>query len=473
LSIVKHHDQKVPCSVMVAQFLKATSKGIGRERDRWADEFEDWQAEFELLYDKAVADEIETLWSVYHLSLSDTQRIWPAIDDAARCYYSVHWWPIFTEATERHFRIISALSAVVLLSLGGVLYLMPEPHAAHLVADDASWPLLTALILFAVGAVFQLLIPYRYRTAIWIAEAVAAIAAVAEFQRWSPQVLSTWKTLISSLSWVNPQVRQQMAAAPVAEIVDLTLWLLAIFCIAMIMRRGVNFWVKGLVSKRRYGRPAEQCAELMIGFLEINCLIAGILDRMELVAADDKGDTKAFRIAELPPASFRNEINHDIKIHLRWLASRARKPWRQAMRSRNGSAGRWVSGQASRIEFFIRLQQSKNMLFGNNLVELRNAMVCALIQAADGDWHLIGSEPEYSHAALVGRWKVIIRRSLAIALPILVAVAATRFLRTPYVQAVVLTCLGFTAMQLLGFLDPDAPARLDAAGRFVANALKR
>lgn len=455
---------------MVAQSLKAPHQRIAREFRGLVNDLISYHAAFKSCHSKAIADMMEELRGLDCLDPEDIKRISPTINDAARCHHSTNWRPLFSEAIRGRRRMKAAIAAAIITFLLFCRYSLPEPHAANINFTEFLFSIVIAEFLWIIGSIVQSLVPYRYRTALLMVLVSAASLAVAEFQRWSSSVLPIWKGQVSSFTLVNLQTRHQVAAAPVAEVIDLALWFVAFIGIVTVVYRFVSFCAKAGVSRLEfgYGRPAEQCAELIIAFLQISSFITTLVGRMQGIVTDDE-DFVWIEASKLPSNYARERISDDLDE----LADLVRKSWREAMRSRNGAAGIWISDQARRIEFFVRLHRAKNMLAGNNLVELRDSMACALIQAADGNWHLIGSEmAEYSNAVLSGRRKMMIRRSIAIVLPIFGAVAATHYLRAPYVQAVVLTCLGFAGVQLLGLIDPDSPARLDIAGR-VAGVLKR
>jgi hypothetical protein len=123
--------------------------------------------------------------------------------------------------------------------------------------------------------------------------------------------------------------------------------------------------------------------------------------------------------------------------------------------------------EASRIAYFIRYQRTKNVLLGDK-DELRKAMESALAAAAEGNWHLIGGGKEYASMAITRRRKRIIRRAISIGIAILGAIAAQRLMPTPYGHIVVLTCLWFAGLEVLGLISPDAPSQLDIASRFAS-----
>lgn len=66
------------------------------------------------------------------LDSDDAQRISPAIRDAAKCYHSVHWWPLFRKAIRKRYRMQAAIVAIALAFVALFFWLLlPEPPNAN------------------------------------------------------------------------------------------------------------------------------------------------------------------------------------------------------------------------------------------------------------------------------------------------------------------------------------------------------
>ena len=302
---------------MIAQCLKAPPKRIAQEYRCFITDFTTYHAAFKSGYDEAVAEVMEKLHGLDCLDPEDTERISPAINDAARCYYSAHWWPLFRQAIRKRYRMKASIAfVVVVLFILPICNVLPKPRTANMTGYNISSCVILAEILLIVGSVFYFLIPYRYRTAFLMTGAGVALLAVAKFptfQSWSSHVLPARREL-----------------APPSTLV---LWLLALACIPIVVRRSINFLGKAFASglESGYGRPAEQCAELTLEFLEVSSIINDLLGRIQGKVTDDE-DMVWLSDAKLPS----NYARQNIERHLARLAYLARKPWREAMRSCNG-----------------------------------------------------------------------------------------------------------------------------------------
>ena len=94
---------------MIAQFLKAPQKRIAQEFRRLVTDFHTYHAEFKSCRTEAIAETMGKLQELDFLNPEDAQRISLTINDAARCYHSVHWRPIFREAARECYRMKAAI----------------------------------------------------------------------------------------------------------------------------------------------------------------------------------------------------------------------------------------------------------------------------------------------------------------------------------------------------------------------------
>jgi hypothetical protein len=314
----------------------------------------------------------------------------------------------------------------------------------------------------------------RYKTLATIILAVGAFAGVAMLRMWPMYVNHAWKVIVSSPSRVHPGFRMQMALLPVAQILQWVLFLIGFVCTLIVLTKLINLCGRVATSgmEGRYSQPAVQSADVIISLLHISHLITELMTPIQAASANVKGYTnKRSQITTPSWNATRNAINGQLGL----LAYQIKGPWQETMRSYYRPAGERIASEAPRIELFIQHQQAKNCLLSNNLFKLRDAITSTLVHAADGNWHLIGAEEEYANKIIARQRTRIIRRAIAIGVSIAGAIAAAHFMRhypALYVQGIVITCIGFALVELLGILDPDGPTRLDIAGR-LTNVFKR
>ena len=412
---------------------------------------------------------------------SDKRRIRIAVEDAARCYLSTQWGNFFFEAIKYRFRIKALIGIVAAPLLIGFLYLLPKPSIPNIPSSQIHLALfiplglLLLLMLFLVNTGVSLLLrlPYVYRTLATIIWAVGAFAVVAILRTRSTYVVSAWKAIVSSLSPIHTGFRMQMALLPVVPVIQSVLFLIGIACTLVIAAKLIIFCGRVATSGKAvgYSEPAIQSADVIISLLHIGNLITELMAPIQTASADVKGyPNKRSQITTSSWNATWNAINGQLSS----LSYQIKGPWQEGMRSYYGPAGERIASEAPRIELFIRHQQAKNCLLSNNLFKLRDAITSTLVHAADGDWHLIGSEEEYANTVIARRRSKIIRRAIAIGVSIVCAVAALVFIRhyPALYTGIVVTCLGFALAQLPGLLDPDAPTGLDVASNRI-NELKR
>jgi hypothetical protein len=267
---------------------------------------------------------------------------------------------------------------------------------------------------------------------------------------------------------VPPKLERSMnfSAVPAAQVLRLAIWIIAFFAILGLLHKYIEFFGEMVASKRELGYPlaAELSSQLIMSLFMIG-YYAEVLCKH--ISDDGCGPSC------LPHEKDRQRLSAELTR----VAQLVRKHWAQAMASRNGVSGHWIAAQAPRIEFFLRYQQSKNMLIGANLAELRDSMITAALQAIDGNWHLIGSAHEESVATVrARRWKSILQRGFAISVPCAVAFVVAKFmphLFSPYHNLIIFTCIGYAGVQLLSLIDPEFSARVGLASKMAASIVKR
>jgi hypothetical protein len=451
--------------------LAASRKRVARAFRSVVNEFRGFGAEFKSSYDWAIAIEMNKLVELQKSrALERTERIQLAIEDAASCYYSVRWREIFWSAVKRRFCVQAVICIGVVLWLIGLSYIIPEPSGLiqSTYDNESFWPILVFLIF---GGLFYWHLPYRYKTSVFLIVAIAAGVAVKKLHVWSPYANSAWREIVSSLSPLHLKYRTQLASAPFAQTLQWALWYIMVICIGLFFFRLVLLCGKAITSGKEfgYGQPAEACAEVIIGLLNISYSITELLNPMPTTAGDALGHSERGKIT----ARWLNGQRQYLEGEFNGLAFLIRGSWRRTMRGCCKPVGKLIAGEAPRIELFIRHQQAKNALQGN-LLELRDSIVSTLVHAAEGNWHLIGAEEEYANKIVAQRRTRIIRRAILIAITIGFAIAAPHYMRhyPALYSSIVAICIPFVLVELAGLLDADAPTRLDVAGR-VAGMFKR
>ncbi len=458
---------------MTSWSLAAPTRWIEVELRNLVYEFRGFRAEFKDLYDSAVAHQMEKLQKLDDLNPFDKSRICIAVEDAARCVFATSWIQFFSAAVENRTRMKVAIGVMAAPLVIGLLYLLPWrslPHQHVLLAF--SLPLMFPIA--DIGSYLHSRIPYRYVAVTQLIEAVAAFTAVATFKMWYLYTRSAWKVAVSRLPLVHPKLRMQIASLPAAQILQCALLVVGIVCTIAISWRLVNLCGRLVVTRKegRYSQPAIQCAEIIITLLHVSFVISELTTPLR--DASDDIEAYSSRRSQITTPSW-NAIRNYVDAELGWLAYHIRRRWQEAMRSSYGPAGELIAGNAARIELFARLQQARNMLLSSNLFELKDVLASTLVQAADGNWHLIGAEEEeYADKVRTQRRAKIIRRAIAIAVPIAVAIAAPHFMRhyPALYPSIVIMCVAFSVGQLALLLDSNALTALDIGGKFT-NILKR
>lgn len=446
--------------LMSFQSLAATHKKITQSYRSLFYEFYLFSVAFSSYYLEAVADEINKLKEIQQSENMERTDIITVVESAAKVYYSVHWWPLFRLALKKRFRVQAVAYFCLVLSflIFEAFTLLPSiPHPVQMNSYSAWFMIIVFIVLLILNRLFYSKISYPNKAGIlFILGGACTIIGTHAFSIWASHATAAWESIVSSYPTLHQDRKTQLASIPIAHLLQWALWFTALVLYAVCFRRIVMFFGKVIVSEKKfgYGVAAEAHAEAILRLVDIR-------HYLNKIPSDNYPNCK------------RN--NRCLQCRLGTFAIFIRGPWRKTMHAHYRPAGDWIASQAPRIELFIRHQQTKNMLLSGNLFKLRDAMTVTLVNAGDGNWHLIGTEEEYTDKATARRRSVLIRRAIAVGASIIVAIAVPHFLRhypTLYIQGIVITCIGFATVELLGILDPDAPSRLDIAGR-MSNIFKR
>lgn len=358
----------------------------------------------------------------------------------------------------------------MILCLIGLSYIIPTPVVIDQKKYDNGFTSGTILTLLFVGGFLYFRLPSKFRTSALLIVAIMSGVAMRHLISWSSFINSAWASTISALSPLHAMNGKQIAAASIVRPLQWALFYTMLICLDLWIIRVVNLSGKALASGKEfgYGQPAEGCAEVIIKLLFIAHSITEILNPPPAISGSEKTSIKD-RMA----FNWLNGQRQYLEGEFNGLALTIRGSWRKAMRESYKPAGKLIAAEAPRIELFIRHQQAKNALQGN-LHELRDSITSTFIHAVEGNWHLIGGEEEYADRVVLQRRTRIVRRIIFIAVMVGFAAIAPRYLQhspTLY-SSIVAVCISFALVELAGLLDPDAPTRLDIAGR-MAGIFKR
>jgi hypothetical protein len=447
---------------------------IGYEVRLLAAEIVGYCSTFRAAFESAVAAEVEKAQSLDNLSASDYQRIQPVLDDAARCYHSVRLWPIFKTAIKYRPRMKIVIAVAAMLIAAYTIYVIPSPAWSSLSGPSIMLSIVAVELIVVVAALVHSRMPDSYVAILLLIEVAACVLVIMLYKKWSPYPQPVWRHLVFAAPLLHQHDRVDLASTSIVPAVQLTSWLIIIICIIDFSRRYIRTMAKWTKSPLEIGyrRSAQQSAELIIAMVHVSHFVDELIKTIQTDPDESQLDENQQAVCSSNVLAWNqyltNRERSELNSMLANLAYTVKRRWTPAMASSHGIAGQWTANYGSQIEFFIRRQQVRNMLVGNNLLELRQVMTVAMAQAADGDWHLIGAAGECPNIRIVARWKRALRRMLSISAPLVAAAVADHFLRgipAGYLHTIILTLIAFSGIQLIYVLDPDSPARLDIAGR--------
>ena len=378
-------------------------------------------------YLPALTEEFESSVNLKMMKLAalegveQTTRV--TVEDAARCYYTEHW-PVLFVHTFRGRRVFQAIVLLVGLTVL-IFFLWFLPHPPSVISGNfltvlafLVWPLLlTYAILQRLNAVVR----HRYLTFFISLQAFFAFIAVYAINHNRQFLERRFYNMMTTDSASIFITKPAADAKQLVLIIQDYFWCVAVLTAMMALWglvRAHGWWIVRWGKASYYDWPTRQNAEVIIGILNIT-------DSLHTMLSARGGDIE---ITGSKPRAiwFRKVFDYkgSLRRQLNKLVITIMKPWRTAMWSSNGAAGRWLADQAPRIAFFIEHYQTRILLTGRSLIELRDAMDLALRQAAEGNWHLIGAEFDSAKTSMRTRWKNVLRRFLAILVAALIALVA-------------------------------------------------
>jgi hypothetical protein len=221
---------------MVFLSLAAPRKLVAHEFLNLVEEFGSFCEALGLAHVKAVTSELEKLQELDapvkadNPELPDIGGIQTRVGYAAACYHSVHWFPLYLVAIEGRHRLQAAIAAgFVLVIMGFSVLISPAPPLANLSGFDFIYAVVMAVVLARIGASIHSRIPSKYVARAIAIEAAACLVAVHKFSSWSTYAPPVWRQVISPLSPVHGTLRVQMESVPIAHILEVAIWLIAVF----------------------------------------------------------------------------------------------------------------------------------------------------------------------------------------------------------------------------------------------------
>lgn len=455
---------------MMASWMSSLRTNLIYQAALLAEELRTFEPEFRTLYNAAITMKLREVQRIEGLQGTDFERIKPSLHDAARASISDGWLSVFWDTCTSRKRVLALMGLAAILVPTSILTIMaltlPTP-SSRMPGGYVFASLALALLIIAIRQVIHGWIHYKLSTVLLVMETALAITSLATFDKWDRYLGKQWPETVHALVPVKFAAKLHLMTVPAAEVSLLAIWAIASICIFFLIGKFVNFQGMMYASQRNlgYSRVEMANAQLVISLFSISHA-ADLLCR-------ELGIGTASRPLRLP-----SDID---RYQLGWLfeqaTSHVKKPWATTMARNNGAAGRWIAAQAPRIAFYLQYQKSRNILFGSNLEELRDSMTAAAIQAIDGKWHLIGAgDSKFAATVKVYRWKSIIRRTLAIALPCVAALIVANFmpyLSSQYRNLIIFTCIGYAGVQVLTLIDPEFSGRLDTASKIMASVIKR
>jgi hypothetical protein len=456
--------------VFTSNFAKRLLRRLGQECGYLVNEISTIASSYRESFEYDVNQIIDLTRKLEETSEGEIQRIMPSLIGVARAYVSCSWWARLWKVLKVRKRVLASIPLLISIVLTCIV--VPLPHPPLNSTDGAGTQgIFLAMGILALREIIHSKTGYRATLVLKIIETALAITFLATFNRWSASIERMWRAAVHGLTTPAFAANNHLAAGQASEALEWALWVIAIIGLLGFVVRVISFGIKIEISEsgNGYNQAEQLSSSIIVAFLKV-ALAADTLS----VLLSRESDPEEFGQL-LFQMHYRSE-RRTIEFWLNNTARRVRGPWPEAMGATHGIAGRWAATYATQIEFFVRYQQSANMFVGANLIGLRDSMITAAVHAVEGNWNLIGSDHQEIIAAVKARrWKLAIRRLLAIALPSVTAFVFAKFvpeLASPYRSLIIVTCIAYAGVQVLSLIDPDFSARVDLATK-LAGMVKR
>jgi hypothetical protein len=450
-------------------WMEKLTRNLARQFNYLWQEVDTFPHDFRSLFNGEVSAILDRVGHLQGVPQKEFERIWPSLYDAARACVSAGWWHIFRKVLRVRKRLFALLVCLTGFITIGIALALPSLSFAS--KDEIASGVFLAPIYIFIRSMVRSRMHYRLVTISTLLEIALMITILKTFNRWSPQVDSLWIRTTRALVPASFEAKTHLATVHAAECLQVAIWLVTFWGIFSISQKTINSVGKWTTSGLEfgYGRATELNARLVVALFNISYYAD--------LAASRLPNDRYMNTTDLSPIILHEKDRERINQALEGATRLIRRSWAETMASNNGVAGRWIAAQAPRIEFFLRYQQSKNILFSVNLTQLRDAMTTMAIQVIDGKWDLIGADHEDAIATLKARrWKSALRRILAFSLPSVAAFIVAKYmphLPSPYRNLIIVTCIAYAGVQLLSLIDPDFSERVGLAGKVAASIVKR
>lgn len=375
------------------------------------------------------------------------QKIRDQVEDCARAVLSrSRPAGLLRKAAGRCPRLIAVICLFGLLAGAGIYFAHPVPAPRRL----GSAGFAAAWLVFYVLVILKAVLNNRFRrsgycTILLFAEMVAAIVMVFNWRNVSDPV---HRALAWYVRRAPVRVQHDLLQIPVGLTVHLVTWTLAFACIIAFVRSLVNVALTVLFRGTNFYSPSRYYSAVIINDL--------LVHTARLCAPPEyAGIALQYTLGK-------------VRGGLGGLARIAAGPWAKRVSSAYPYAGPALRRCGMQMAVAMNDWQLR-LAFRGDVDEVAGEMASALEHACLGEWTLIVAAGDYPASARVRRALKAARHLAGAVLAAGIAVASYVYLNhiVPpfYVQALVITFLGFGIAQVFSMLDPDAGGAFDTASK--------
>jgi hypothetical protein len=420
---------------------------------QWADEVGLSIAGIRRIHKTRVEEEVAAhLSKLEALSLLDEEtrgRLKPAVADAEECLTRRDWLSTLFHVPHLSEPLSGLLT---LLTLGGIsAVFIISTLSFHLNADSLGVAIGIAAMLLFVRGMIHAFFWGRLRSGLRVLTAVALVVGTIELHHW-------WGPALADLQHLNSagdgQSSQAFSNVRWPDALHAGMWFAAASAAIGLVETALAYLFRRIVDASTYRKssPLIQTALLIDHLLEVAYVL----------------ETKVQDQADGPGAYLSGKVRGWLVDHLELIANRVTGPWSRSLKTGHRSTDEWITSQARAIAVAIRRWQPRAALGGSHLRDMREAFTIAVVNACDGDWHLLAAETTEESESVGKRILGILRRLAIIPVPFLLSLLAVKYFSpvpAKYHAPIVLVGFGASLTYLLTSLDSKFADMLSSATR--------
>jgi hypothetical protein len=411
-----------------------------------------------------VESRLSKLRSLSEIDEATLKHIEPIVAENTKFLYSREWsisWAKAQMTKPILENFLMVVGFIILPSLALIVAI--SGHHLHVGNGPTFLASLSALVVFSIviWLIARLLRFVTRQRGLGLRKIFIAAALV-----WMTVFSATNKSRISDLTrqdthYVPTGIRHDYTQILWATAIHNALWIVA--CILVLRALSVFFdiFVRSLVLDRV---TKSSSAVLYSAAVQDSLL--------DLVSALD-GCVRAREAGKI--VSISNETRTYVIDKIAEIASTIEGPWVRSLRTGYRSTDEQTARVGRKLAHSLRIWQSHAVFGGQHFKTIRDDCISFYVNALDGNWDITGVDDEGFGSLRVARYKAILRRLVAMILPVLLTFGIIRIVPTSmdgYKPYLILASILLAFVEIIALIDPDIVERINTVVN-ITNSIRR